>query len=446
METREVESSKSVVARLASLQLISSTCDVVSSVYCSTKDRHPYISSMCEVAEVRMKTFTTVAATRATPIINKLKPQIAVANELACKGLDKIEATLPILHQPSEQIVPSAMDVVNGAKEVVAITLNGAMDTAWYTLVGAMGRTKGVLLDSVETTKAVVSCGISSVMSSRMAQLVSSGVDSVLSTSEMLVDRYLPLAQDELEKEVKTVKGFDTAIKPSYSIRLDSLSAKLQQRAYQQAVAKVQKAKACSQESMSQLHHTVDLIEYARQNMGDANRKLLGMQEKLSWWVEWKCSGHAGEEGEDQVNHMESYILATARKLTCQVQTTCLSLVPSLQGLPQSIQHQALSVALSASEIYNNFSRASSFRDVSDSTLAGSRGQLGRMKESLDSVMDYLVNNTPLNWLVGSFYPRKAHSPAPPKAPVQRAGEDAAYRRGSSAAGLPIVTEQLSVR
>lgn len=28
------------------------------------------------------------------------------------------------------------------------------------------------------------------------------------------------------------------------------------------------------------------------------------------------------------------------------------------------------------------------------------------MKESLDDVMDYLVNNTPLNWLVGPFYPQ----------------------------------------
>lgn len=32
------------------------------------------------------------------------------------------------------------------------------------------------------------------------------------------------------------------------------------------------------------------------------------------------------------------------------------------------------------------------------------------MKESLDDVMDYLVNNTPLNWLVGPFYPQWAGS------------------------------------
>lgn len=113
------------------------------------------------------------------------------------------------------------------------------------------------------------------------------------------------------------------------------------------------------------------------------------------------------------IQHMESRTLAIARSLTRQLQNTCLSLAPSLQGLPQNIQHQALSVALSASEIYSNFSGAFTFQDLSDSALASSRGQLARIKESLDGVMDYLVNNTPLNWLVGPFYPRAKPCPAP---------------------------------
>lgn len=29
---------------------------------------------------------------------------VTIANVLACKGLDRIEKTLPILHQPSEQV------------------------------------------------------------------------------------------------------------------------------------------------------------------------------------------------------------------------------------------------------------------------------------------------------------------------------------------------------
>lgn len=59
-----------------------------------------------------------------------------------------------------------------------------------------------------------------------------------------------------------------------------------------------------------------------------------------------------------------------------------------------------------ASDVYQSFRSASSFQELSDSFLATSKGQLKKMKESLDDVMDYLVNNTPLNWLVGPFYPQ----------------------------------------
>lgn len=63
-----------------------------------------------------------------------------------------------------------------------------------------------------------------------------------------------------------------------------------------------------------------------------------------------------------------------------------------------------------AGDIYSGFRSAASFKEVSDSLLTSSKGQLQKMKESLDDVMDYLVNNTPLNWLVGPFYPQLTES------------------------------------
>lgn len=109
--------------------------------------------------------------------------------------------------------------------------------------------------------------------------------------------------------------------------------------------------------------------------------------------------------------NIESRTLAIARSLTQQLQTTCLALVSGLQGLPQNIQEEALSLSHTASQIYSSFSKASAFGDLSDGVLASSKAQLNKMKESLDDVMDYLVNNTPLNWLVGPFYPRQAPPP-----------------------------------
>ncbi|XP_018615026.2 perilipin-2 isoform X3 [Scleropages formosus] len=387
MASVEVTPCQNAVTRVVSLPLVSSTYDLVSNVYSSTKDSHPYIKSVCEVAEIGVKTITSVALTGAMPLIGKLEPQIAMANDLACKGLDKIEKKLPILHQPSEQIVATAKNVVMGAKDAMAVTVSGARDTVSLTLTDVVDKTKGAVQDSVEMTKAVVSGSVNTVMGSRVAQLVDTGVDTVLSTSENLVDQYLPLTEEELEKEAKMVKGFEAGgQKPSYYVRLGSLSEKLRKRAYQQAI---------------------DKIEYARKNMDGANQKL---QEKFHSWVEWTSGHTTGEQNETE--HIESRTLAITHSLTHQLQTTCLTLVSNLQGLPQSIQSQALSVARSASEVYDNFSKASTFRDVSDGMLTRSKVQLTKMKDSLDGIMDYLVNNTPLNWLVGPFYPRMEPVPS----------------------------------
>ncbi|XP_050013343.1 perilipin-2 isoform X2 [Alexandromys fortis] len=367
MASVAIDPQPSVVTRVANLPLVSSTYELVSSAYISTKDQHPYLRSVCEMAEKGVKTVTSVAVTSALPIIQKLEPQIAVANTYACKGLDRIEERLPILNQPTAEIVANAKGAVTGAKDAVTTTVAGAKDSVASTLTGVVDKTKGAVTGSVERTKSVVNGGINTVLGSRMAQLVSSGVENALAKSELLVDQYLPLTQEELETEAKKVEGFDMVQKPSYYVRLGSLSTKLRSRAYQQALSRVKDAKQKSQETISQLHSTVRL-------------------------------------------HIESRTLAIARNLTQQLQTTCQTLLSNVQGLPQNVQDQANHLGAMAGDIYSVFRNAASFKEVSDSFLTSSKGQLQKMKESLDDVMDYLVNNTPLNWLVGPFYPQSTES------------------------------------
>ncbi|XP_053148007.1 perilipin-2 isoform X4 [Hemicordylus capensis] len=405
MDALSTDAQQNVVSRVANLPLVSSTYDMVSSAYVSTKDNHPYLKSVCEIAEKGVKTITAVAMTSALPIIQKLEPQIAVANNYACIGLDKVEERLPILYQPSDKVVANAMDAVAGAKDAVTTTVTGAKDTVAHTINGVVGKTKGAVQDSVELTKLVVSGSINTVLGSRMVRLVTSGVDTALSRSETLVDQYLPLTEEELEKEATKVEGFEVGVqKPSYYVRLGSLSSKVRSRAYQQALIKVRDAKLRSQETISQLNYTVNLIEYARRNMNSANQKLQDAQQKLyNSWVEWKKNTGQNEEDEScSAEHIESRTLTIARNLTQQLQTTCLTLVSNIQGLPQNIQDQVHHVGAMAGDVYRSFRSASSFREVSDNLIVTSKGQLKKMKESLDDVMDYLVNNTPLNWLAGS--------------------------------------------
>ncbi|RXM99649.1 Perilipin-2 [Acipenser ruthenus] len=426
MDMMVVEPQQNVVARMANLPLVSSTYDMFSTVYCNTKENHPYIKSVCEVAEKSVKTITSVALTSAMPIIQKLEPQIAIANSFACRSLDKIEEKWPILHQPSDKIVANAKDAVTGAKDAVTTTVTGAKESVSFTITGVVDKTKEAVQESVEVTKAVVNGSVNTVMGSHVVKMVSTGLDTVLSKSESLVDMYLPLTEEELATKAKNVDGLELAAnKPSYYVRLGSVSTKLRKRAYHQALAKVRDAKQQSHEAISELRHNVDLIEYARQNMDSANQKLHNVQDKLQQsWLEWRKKTGCNDEVHDaelpfcpviiNINckkkliilsskHIESRTLAITRGLTHQLQTTCLTIVASVQGLPQNIQDQANSLARSATDIYQNFSSVSSFREVSDTVLASSKGQLTKMKDSVDGVMDYLVNNTPLNWLVPDF-------------------------------------------
>ncbi|KAG8521328.1 Perilipin-2 [Galemys pyrenaicus] len=396
---------QSVVTRVASLPLVSSTYDLVSSAYVTTKDQHPYLKSVCEIAEKGMKTITSVAVTSALPIIQRLEPQIAIANTYACKGLDRIEEKLPILNQPTDQVVANAKGAVIGAKDAMTTTVTGAKDSVASTITGVMDKTKGAVTDSVEKTKSVVNGSINTVLGSRMVQLVSSGVENALTKSEVLVDQYLPLTEEELEKEAKKVEGFEVVQKPSYYIRLGSLSTKLRSRAYQQALSRVKEAKQKSQETISQLHSTVNMIEFARKNAHSANQKIQDAQDKLCHtWVEWKRSiGYDDTDESHCAEHIESRTLAIARNLTQQLQTTCHTLLNSIEGLPQNFQDQASHLGMMAGDLYSVFRNAASFKEVSDNLLTSSKGQLQKMKDSLDDMMDYLVNNTPLNWLVFDF-------------------------------------------
>lgn len=85
---------------------------------------------------------------------------------------------------------------MSGAREAVSETVNGAKDTVSHTLNGVVGKTRGAVKESVEKTRMAVSGSVHTVMESRVGRLVSSSVDTALSTSETLVERYLPEAEE----------------------------------------------------------------------------------------------------------------------------------------------------------------------------------------------------------------------------------------------------------
>ncbi|GCB67301.1 hypothetical protein scyTo_0005107 [Scyliorhinus torazame] len=389
---------QNVVDRVASLPLVSSACEQVSAVYMSTKESSPAVKTICDLAEQGVKTISTVAATGAKPIVDKLEPQIAVANEYACKGLDKLEEKLPILHQVTDQVLAETKELVSSKMANVKESVMGVVDMTTTAVQGNLEKTKAVVIEGA----------------SAVGQLVATGVDISLIKSEELVDHYLPMTKEELAKVATSTEGSNSAAvqEQSYYVRLGSLSSKVRNRAYQYSISKMQQAKQNGQETLSHLYNLVDLIESAKRSAESTHLKLEDVRATLTRilvdWRKQQPDGKAKEELSDQSERIESETLAMTQTFSDQLQTICRTLASSVRGLPQNIEDQVQQVCKLAEEIYSSLSSATSFQDLSAPFLTQTKEQMLKISEGIDGVMDYLLHNTPLNWLVGPFIPQLA--------------------------------------
>ncbi|NXK72992.1 PLIN3 protein, partial [Amazona guildingii] len=398
----------SAVDRVTSLPLLNSAFNLVSSAYTYTKETHPCLSGVCSVAETVAAVAVGSVVGGAQPILNQLEPQIALVNEYACKGLDQLEENLPFLQQPADKVisdtkqlvstkVTSAMDAACEAKEAMANKVTEAVDL-----------TKNVVGDSVKLTRSVVTSTINSaVEAAHVSQAVGGGVEAVLGMSEDLVDHYLPMTDEELGK-LATSEGLGMASveeqrqNKSYFVRLGSLSNKVRRRAYHLSLQKLQRLRQSTQETLSRLQLAIKLIDSVK---GQVGQKLLDGQEKLyQLWLDWSLTQPKGNQVKtaSQVE-VESRTLTMLHIITRQLQPTFETLKESIQGLPSSIQEAVYKATQNIHQLHRSFSSAVSFQDLSSTTLAQSQDWVAEARRSLDVLLEYVTQNTPLNWVVGPF-------------------------------------------
>uniref|UniRef100_A0A8C0Q8C0 Perilipin n=4 Tax=Canis lupus TaxID=9612 RepID=A0A8C0Q8C0_CANLF len=404
----------SVVERVANMPLISSTCNMVSAAYTSTKESHPHVKTMCDAAEKGVKTLTAAAVSGAQPILSKLEPQIASASEYAHRGLDKLEGNLPILQQHTEKVLADTKELVSskvsGAREAVSSTVSSAKDTVASRVTEAVDVTRGAVQSGVDATKSVVTSGVQSVMGSRVGQMVLSGVDAVLGKSEEWVDNHLPMTDAELARLATSLEGFDMASvqqqrqEQSYFVRLGSLSERLRQRAFAHSLGKLQLTRQRAQESLGQLAQALSLMETVKQGV---DQKLVEGQEKLhQMWLNWNQKQLQGtEQTPAKPEQVETQTLTMFRDIAQQLQSTCASLGSSIQGLPTHVKDQLQQARHQVEGLQATFSGIHSFQDLSSTVLMQSREQVAKAREALDHMVEYVAQNTPITWLVGPFAP-----------------------------------------
>lgn len=410
--------------RVANMPLISSTCNMVSAAYTSTKESYPHVKTVCDVAEKGMKTLTAAAISGAQPILSKLEPQITSASEYAHRGLDKLEENLPILQQQSGKVLADTKELmsskVSGAREAVSNTMSSAKDTVATRMTEAVDVTRGAVQSGVDMTKSVVTNSVHSVMGSRMGQMVLSGVDTVLGKSEEWVDNHLPMTDSELAHLATPLEGVDIASvqqqrqEQSYFVRLGSLSERLRQQAYKHSLGKLQHTRQRAQEALLQLAQALSLMENVKQGV---DQKLVEGQEKLhQMWLNWNQQQLQGKEGDPaKPEQVESQTLTMFRDIAQQLQATCTSLGSSIQGLPTHVKDQVQQARRQVEDLQATFSGIHSFQDLSSSILTQSRERVAKAREALDHIVEYVAQNTPITWVVGPFAPGVAE-----KAPEEK--------------------------
>ncbi|NXW25862.1 PLIN3 protein, partial [Circaetus pectoralis] len=411
---------QSIGTRVANLPLVSSAYGMVSTAYASTKESHPYVKSVCDVAEKGVKTLTAAAVSGAQPILTKLEPQIATANEYACKGLDKLEEKLPILQQPPEKVTSPLGDTERGGgasagrgagtmrpSAVPSQVVAGTRELVSSTVSGAVGLARGAVQGGVERTRSALGSGVSTVVGSRVGRLLATGVDTVLGKSEELVERYLPGTDEELGESAAAGAEAATPERQrrwqSYFVRVGSLSAKLRHRALRRSLGELQRARHSAQQVLAQLHHIIELIEHGRQGMDGS---LYGARQHLHrMWLEWSHQDAVPAE------ESEARTLTMLRGLLRQLHAACTRLAAGAWGLPSSMQETVGHVRHGVEGVQASLSHARSFHDLSGLVLAQSRETVMRAQLSIDELLEYVGQHAPLPWLVGPFAPALVEYP-----------------------------------
>ncbi|XP_031204567.1 perilipin-3 isoform X2 [Mastomys coucha] len=403
----------SVVGRVASLPLISSTCEMVSAAYTSTKEIYPHVRTVCDVAEKGVKTLTTAAVSKAQPILSKLEPQIATASEYAHRGLDRLQESLPVLQQPTEKVLADTKELVSstvsGTREMVSSSVSSAKDTVATRVTGAVDVTRGAVQSSVDMTRSAMTSGVQSVVGSRVGQMVISGMDRLLVTSEAWADNRLPLTDKELALIATSLEDSDMASlqqqrqEQNYFVRLGSLSERLRNHAYEHSLGKLRNARQSAQEALQQLTHVLSLMESVKQGV---DQKLGEGQEKLhQMWLSWNQKTPQDAEKDPAKPEVEAWALGMFRDVAQQLQSMCVALGASIQGLPSHVREQAQQARRQVDDLQATFSSIHSFQDLTASVLAQTRERIARAREALDHTVEYVAQNTPAMWLVGPFAP-----------------------------------------
>ncbi|NXI48267.1 PLIN1 protein, partial [Galbula dea] len=237
---------ENVLQRVLQLPVVSSTCESLQRTYISTKEAHPLMASVCNVYERGVQGAGALAMWSVEPVVRRLEPQFAVANNLACRGLDHLEEKIPALHYPVDKL----------ASELKG-TISSPLQSAKSTIGNSMDKIMELAAEGYEATKSTVETTAKYTRRNSVSQMAAAGVDTALGGLEKLMEYLLPEEDEETDQKPKDTSGSAAKVSqqkpstpraPSTLSRIGALVSTASHRAYHQTTQSLQLAKAKGQE------------------------------------------------------------------------------------------------------------------------------------------------------------------------------------------------------
>jgi len=303
---------------------------------------------------------------------------------------------------------------VQGVKQY---TTNKATGVKNYTMDTVDGVRK-YSLNKVSLVQEYSSSQLTVALNTPYSQAVVQKLESLLQATETLLDYYLPADKEE------DTQGEICKEQPNKPLaRLSNMSIKARHRMYARAMNQLQQIQVRSKEALGKLTHTVDLIEYAKSNISDANDQV---RQKLTWagkkaayyWeeinkpeeeqIEMKRLTEDGDEVEEEEPYtedavaqtVEKRLLASARQMTLQLKKGFHVMSSHLPNWAPQIKDRLSSAKNFTDQLHEKFSTATSLNDLPKQLLDQTKENLSHLQETLSVVADSVKSYWVLSWLL----------------------------------------------
>ncbi|XP_013784314.1 perilipin-2-like [Limulus polyphemus] len=368
------------IAKISMLPVMSTALGYVTSTYGHIKESNSLVYGALATAEKSV----SIVAEQAGPVLSKFGGSIQKIDNLACQGLDKLQEKAPIVTKSPEEILKNTKDFYISSLQKGFNHYDGI---------------KNYGNDKVQEIKQYGYQKASQLITSPYVLVVDS-VDKALAVTESCIDYYLPPTGDQalVSENLNEKKELHKDI--SFE-RIGHLSSKMKKRLHNRAMEKFQNIQMRSQETVSKLYFTVDLIQYARDNIqDDVNQKfhstIDNVQKNASWlWEELNRNESEEIAANSSQKTVGQQAVSIARRLTKQLVNTYTGLATTFQTFPAALQENIAFAQKYSLHLHNQLTRIKNLNEISTVMLTEFRHNLKILETSILNMLNNFLLKFP---------------------------------------------------